>query len=270
MTGTGTAQVGGNAIPFETDTRAMENPSYLALAHQSALRRQMETVANNLANVNTTGFRGERLLFAQFLTPKAGNPGIGGDGGQKMAFVEGIGTFRDTRPGQAVKTEAPLDMMINGNAYFVVDTPVGQRFTRDGNFRLDNEGRIVNSEGFALLDQNNQAIRLNPNETNIEVTKQGEIVAGNTRVGRIRLVSFVDDQALTRLGGGLYASTQDPVPADPRAEVHQGLLEGSNVVSVTELTSMLDIVRRYESAQRILDSEHERARKAVERLGRVA
>jgi flagellar basal-body rod protein FlgF len=248
----------------------MENPSYLALAHQSALRRQMETVANNLANANTTGFRAEKLLFAQYLTPKAGNPGIGGDGAQKMAFVEGIGTFRDTRPGQAVKTEAPLDMMINGNAYFVVDTPVGQRFTRDGNFRLDNTGRIVNAEGFALLDQNNQPIRLNPNETNIEVTKQGEVIGGTARVGRIRLVTFADEQALTRLGGGLYASTQDPVPADPRAEIHQGMLEGSNVVSVNELTQMLDIVRRYESAQRILDSEHDRSLKAIQRLARVA
>jgi flagellar basal-body rod protein FlgF len=248
----------------------MENATYLAISHQNALRRQMETVANNLANANTTGFRSERLLFATYLTPKAGNPGIGGDGASKLAFVEGIGTFRDIKPGQAVKTEAPLDMMIHGNAYFVVDTPVGQRFTRDGNFRLDRDGRIVNAEGFALLDRNNQPIRLNPGETDIEVTRQGEIVAGDAPVGRIRLVSFPDEQALTRLGGGLYASTVDPVPAEATAEVHQGMLEGSNVVSVNELTQMLDIVRRYESAQRILDSEHERARKAIERLARVA
>lgn len=248
----------------------MENPSYLALAHQSALRRQMETVANNLANTNTTGFRGERLLFAQYLTPKAGNPGIGGDGGQKLAFVEGIGTYRDTRPGQAIKTDGPLDMMINGNAYFVVETPVGPRYTRDGNFRLDNTGRVVNTEGFALLNANNQPITVNPNEPNIEITKQGDVINGRNNVGRVRLVSFVDDQALTRLGGGLYASTQDPVPADARAEIHQGMLEGSNVVSVTELTRMLEIVRRYESAQRILDSEHDRARRANDRLARVA
>ncbi len=248
----------------------MENPSYLALSHQSALRRQMETVANNLANANTTGFRGERLLFAQYLTNKAGNPGIGGDGAQKLAFVEGIGTYRDIRPGQAIKTEAPLDLMINGSAYFVVDTPVGQRFTRDGNFRIDANGTIVNAEGFALMDPNNQPLRLNANETNIDVTKQGEIYAGGNRVGRIQLVSFPDEQALTRLGGGLYASKVDAVPADPKAEIHQGMLEGSNVVSINELTQMLDIVRRYESAQRILDTEHERASKAIERLARVA
>ena len=248
----------------------MENPSYLAISHQNALRRQMETVSHNLANANTTGFRSEKLLFAQFLTSKAGNPGIAGEGAAKLAFVEGIGTYRDTKPGQAIKTEAPLDMMVNGNAYFVVDTPVGQRFTRDGNFRLDSTGTIVNSEGFALLDQNNQPIRLNPNETDIEVTKQGEVFGGINRVGRIRLVSFPDEQALTRLGGGLYSSTVDPVPADPHAEVHQGMLEGSNVVSITEVTQMLDIVRRYESAQKILDTEHERARKAIATLARVA
>jgi len=248
----------------------MENPSYLALAHQSALRRQMDTVAHNLANTNTTGYRGERLLFALYLTPKAGNPGIGGDGAQKLAFVEGIGTYRDTRPGQAIKTDGPLDMMINGNAYFVVETPVGQRFTRDGNFRLDSTGRIVNTEGFALLDRNNRPITVSANESAIEITRQGEIINGTNNIGRVQLVSFVDDQALTRLGGGLYASTQDPVPADPRTEIHQGMLEGSNVVSVTELTQMLDIVRRYESAQKILESEHDRARRAIDRLGRVA
>jgi len=230
----------------------------------------METVANNLANTNTTGYRGERLLFAQYLTPKAGNPGIGGDGAQKLAFVEGIGTYRDTRPGQAIKTDAPLDMMIHGNAYFVVETPVGPRYTRDGNFRLDNTGRIVNTEGFALLDRNNRPITVNANEPSIEITKQGDVINGTNNVGRVQLVSFVDDQALTRLGGGLYASTQDPVPADARAEIHQGILEGSNVVSVTELTQMLDITRRYESAQRIIDSEHDRARRAIDRLARVA
>lgn len=248
----------------------MENPTYLALSNQLALRRQMETVANNIANANTTGFRAERLLFASYLTPKAGNPGVGGDGANKVAFVEGIGTYRDVRGGQMIKTDAPLDVAIHGNAYFTVDTPVGQRFTRDGNFRLDGQGRIVNSEGFPVLDQNNQPMTVPPEATNLEITRQGEVFAGNVNVGRIRLVQFQDEQALTRLGGGLYASNTDPIPADPRVEVQQGILEGSNVVSVTELTTMLDITRRYESAQRVIDSEHQRAQKAIERLARVA
>lgn len=248
----------------------MENPTYLALSHQNALRRQMETVANNLANANTTGFRSERLLFSSYLTSKAGNPGVTGDGASRLAFVEGIGTYRDTRPGQVIKTDAPLDMMIHGSAYFVVDTPVGPRYTRDGNFRLDSNGTIVNAEGFSLLDQNNQPLRLNANETNVDITKQGEIYSGGNRVGRIKMVSFADEQALTHLGGGLYDSTVDPVPADPKAEIHQGMLEGSNVVSVNELTQMLDIVRRYESAQKILDTENDRSLKAIQRLARVA
>ncbi|MCA3246759.1 MAG: flagellar basal-body rod protein FlgF [Azospirillum sp.] len=248
----------------------MENPTYLALSNQLALRRQMETVANNIANANTTGFRAERLLFASYLTPKAGNPGVGGDGAAQVAFVEGIGTYRDLRPGNMVKTEAPLDVAIHGNGYFVVETPVGNRYTRDGNFRLDGQGRITNAEGFALLDQNGQAIRIPANAQNIEITRQGEVVADAQRLGRIQLVQFPDDQALRRLGGGLYAADVDPIPADARVETHQGLLEGSNVVSITELTTMLDITRRYESAQRIIDSEHERARRAIERLARVA
>jgi flagellar basal-body rod protein FlgF len=248
----------------------MENPTYLALSNQLALRRQMETVANNIANTNTTGYRAERLLFASYLTPKAGNPGVGGDGAGKVAFIEGIGTYRDLRAGNMIKTDAPLDVAIHGNAYFVVETPVGNRYTRDGNFRLDGQGRIVNAEGFPLLDQNNQPISVPPEANGLEITRQGEVYAGNQNVGRIRLVQFQDEQALTRLGGGLYASNNDPIPADPRAEVHQGILEGSNVISVTELTTMLDITRRYESAQRVIDSEHERARKAIERLARVA
>jgi flagellar basal-body rod protein FlgF len=248
----------------------MENPTYLALSNQLALRRQMETVANNIANTNTTGYRAERLLFASYLTPKAGNPGVGGDGAGKVAFIEGIGTYRDLRAGNMIKTDAPLDVAIHGNAYFVVETPVGNRYTRDGNFRLDGQGRLVNAEGFPLLDQNGQAIRLPATAQTVEITRQGEVVADAQRVGRIQLVQFPDDQALRRLGGGLYASNIDPVPADPRVETHQGILEGSNVVSITELTTMLDITRRYESAQRIIDSEHERARKAIERLARVA
>jgi flagellar basal-body rod protein FlgF len=129
---------------------------------------------------------------------------------------------------------------------------------------------MVNAEGFPLLDQNGQPIRIPATAQTVEITRQGDVIADSQRIGRIQLVQFPDDQALRRLGGGLYASNVDPIPADARVETHQGILEGSNVVSISELTTMLDITRRYESAQRVIDSEHERARKAIDRLARVA
>jgi flagellar basal-body rod protein FlgF len=245
----------------------MENPTYLAINHQAALQRQMEVIANNLANASTSGFKSERILFAEMLNGRASNPGL--TEGSRVAFVEEIGMLRDTRDGQLVSTNNQMDLAISGPGYFAVETPGGVRYTRDGRFRLASDGRIVSQDGFALLDQQGRPMSVRPGESRFEVQRNGRASGESGEIGRIQIATFENDQTLRPQGGGLYASDTDPQQADARSEIQQGMVEGSNVQTVVEMTNMIEVLRRYQSAQKIIDNENDRERKAIERLGRV-
>src|SRR5215469_2049692 len=115
--------------------RPMQNATYIALSSQTALQRQMDVVANNLANLSTPAFKGEEMLFSQYLTRARGTGA--------MAFVEDAGTARDLRQGPITKTGNPLDLALQGPGYFSVDTPLGTRYTRAGHFQIDAQNQLV-------------------------------------------------------------------------------------------------------------------------------
>ena len=145
----------------------------------------------------------------------------------------------------------------------------GLRYTRQSSFQLDPDGRIVTSQGFPLLDENNRPLIVPPESGPIEVTPQGVVGTSEGEIGRIRLVTFTDEQTMRKIGGGLYESDEEPMDADGTAEIHQGAVEGSNVQAILEVTNMIEIMRRYQSAQKILDTEHELERRAIEKLARA-
>lgn len=247
----------------------MENPSYIALSHQMALRRQMDVIATNIANSSTPSFKAERLMFEEVVAGKA--PYAGSGGSQRgLSFVRDFGMLRDTADGGLMQTGNTLDLALNGPGYFVVETPAGPRYTRNGNFRLDQDGRIVTSDGHALLDGQNRPVSVPPGETRIEISAKGAVTTESGEVGRIQVVSFADEQALRKLGSGLYDTDQEPQPVAATTEVRQGMIEGSNVRAVAEITTMMEVMRRYQSAQRIVDAEHELTRRAIEKLSRVS
>lgn len=247
----------------------MENPSYIALSQQMALRRQMDVIANNLANVSTPSYRADRIMFAELVAGRAPYPASGATRGH-LSFVRETGMLRDVSDGALIQTGNSLDLAINGSGYFVVETPGGPRYTRQGNFRLDNDGRIVTSDGFPLLDNNDRPIVVRPGESRIEISPQGTVTTESGEIGRIRLVSFENEQALRKLGSGLYETEQQPLAANPATEIRQGMIEGSNVKAVVEVTNMMEILRRYQSAQKMIESEHELQRRAIDKLSRVS
>src|SRR5258708_29653328 len=151
----------------------MENPSLIVLSRQSALRSQMDVISNNLANMNTRGFRGEQLLFNEDVNAKAGTPGVRGDGA-KISFVGLGGTLTDTREGALEPTGNQLDFAIKGPGFFAVDGPNGPRYTRDGRFTIDGQGQIVNRDGAAVLDPRGRPLTVPPGAASIEVTAGGE------------------------------------------------------------------------------------------------
>jgi flagellar basal-body rod protein FlgF len=246
----------------------MENPSYISLSLMGGLRRQLDVIANNMANVSTPGFQGEQVSFRTHLSDRARTPGI--EGGGKTAFVGEAKTWRDTRPGGVEKTGNPLDVAIIGPGYFAVETEEGVRYTRAGGFRSDADGRLVTGTGAVVQGEGGAPISIPRGETEIEIDARGTITGRNGQIGKLRVVSFEDEQALRKVGDNLLETDAEPIAVDAKTRIAQGMIEGSNVQAVVEVTRMIDVMRRYQSTSRILEQEHERARRAIDKLSRVA
>ena len=235
----------------------MESPTYIALSRQLGLRRQMDMVANNLANVNTPAFKGEKMMFVEFLSePQKDVP---------LSFVQDRGSARDLRSGPLTKTGNPLDLAIAGDGYFTVQTDRGPRYTRAGRFQLSTDRQLTNSQGHALLTATGQPIVVPPGSNEITVAGDGTISAGTESIGRVGVTNFANQQAMKREESNLYSSDAPPQPV-PDARVIQGSLEESNINSVIELTKMISIHRTYAANQQLLQEEHQRVRRAITTL----
>ena len=232
----------------------MENPGYVALSRQMVLQRQMSIVANNVANLTTPGFRGESLVFIEHL--EATQPG------EKVRFVQDIATVPDLQPGPLSNTDNPLDLAIQGEGYFAIDTPQGERYSRAGSFALDADGQIVTAEGFALQGDGGSLV-VPPDADDIVVAKDGTVSTDQGILGRVTLVRFDNDYALKREANGLYdADGQAALPVD-NPQIQQGKIELSNVAGVVEMTKLVAIVRSYQAAATMVEEEHERQRRAI-------
>jgi flagellar basal-body rod protein FlgF len=247
----------------------MENPALIVLSRQSALRSQMDVIANNLANMNTRGFRKEELLFNEFVSPKAGNPGLRGDG-VKISFVGLGGTLTDTREGALETTGNQLDLAIQGPGFFTVDGPNGPRYTRDGRFTIDAQGRIVNRDGAAVLDPRGRPLAVPAGASTIEVTGSGQLSSDKGAIGNLQVVKFADELSLQKVGTNQYQTDAAPQPVDGNTIVRQGMLESSNVEPIVEITKMLQVQRAYESASQMVTNEHDRDLKAIDVLTRTS
>ncbi len=237
----------------------MENTSYVALSRQAALWRQMEVVANNMANVNTPAYKAEQVMFTDYVakTKSADSPF-----GRNVAFVRDLATIRDTREGPMIKTDAPLDIAIHGEGYFTIDTPAGQRYSREGHFHLDENGMVVTSSGYPVLQQNNTPIIVAPNESQINIAGDGTVSTENGVIGKFQIVKFDNEQDLRKAGDGMYQTTANPTTMDVPT-LTQGMLEQSNVQPVLEMTHMMTIMRDYQGVQQMLQGEYDRQMKAM-------
>jgi len=235
----------------------METTAYIALSRQMALRQRMDVIANNIANMTTTGFKAESLL----LEPVPEDAGIR----RPLAFVQDVGMVRETAPGPMTPTGNPLDLALEGPGYFVIETPEGMRYTRSGQFQLNAFGELVTAAGDRVLDDGGAPMALPGEAKTVTVAANGTLSTDDGPVGRIGVVRFDDEQALRKVGDGLYRTDQLPAPADGTRLV-QGTLEGSNVQPILEMTEMMSTVRAYQSTQRLVDGHHELQRRAIEHM----
>ncbi len=240
----------------------MENTSYVMLSRQGALRRQMTAVANNIANMNTHGFKGERMLFVDHLVRSKGGESLLPD---KVAYVRDVASYRVLDEGPLQETGNPLDLAIHGKGYFVIETEQGPRYTRDGHFRLDETGRLVTQAGRPVLGQGDAPILLAPEDVDIRVSRDGTMSSNQGQIGRLRIVAFDNERALQREAGARYSSTEDPIDME-RPDVVQGMIEGSNVQPILEMVRMIDVHRAYQRSKSFIEKEDERIKKLAAAL----
>lgn len=239
----------------------MENSIYVALSRQMALQRQLDVTSNNIANMNTTGYKNQRMLFTEFLE----KPGLH----ERVSFVQDRAVVRDLSVGGMTQTGNPMDLALTGQGYFTVDTAGGPRYTRAGNFRMNDQRQMVDGGGLPVLADNGQPITLPAGTSDVKISGDGTVSTELGPVAKLNIVTFKNEQLMTEVGAGLYVSDEEPQPAPADTKVAQGLLEGSNVKPVVEMTQMIEVQRSYMSAQRVVDNEHERIRSMIQKLGRA-
>lgn len=240
----------------------MENTSYIALSRQAALWRQLDVVANNMANANTPAYKSEQMMFREYLMDtRSTDKAIGG----KLSYVQDVGLVRDTREGTLSKTDNPLDLALHDQGYFQIETEAGMRYTRNGHFRLDPNGMLVNTEGFAVMDRSNNPVIFAPNETEINVAPDGTVSTENGPVANLKVVRFANEQQLRNAGDSLFETTEQPETVQ-RPQIVQGMIEESNVQPVIEITKMTELLRQYQAAQNLMDKENDRQLKMIQTL----
>lgn len=241
----------------------MDNSIYITLSRQMAVFRDMEVTANNIANVDTPGFKAEKLMFSEYLVD---------DEKRKNSFANDPISYRDTSGGAMKMTGNPFDLAINGNAYFQVQTPLGTRYTRAGNFQLDSEGTLVTNNGYPVLGSDGGQILIPQNGRDVKINAMGQINVDGEEVGQVGLMQFENEQAMTRLGNNLYTSSETPQPVVPdivlgtatplsTARAVQGALEGSNVSAVNEMVRVMNLSRSVANTAKFIETMYDLERK---------
>lgn len=232
----------------------MDNAIYAALTRQAGLMREMRTVANNMANSSTTGFRREGVVFSEHMTSL-------GLGRETLSMANARGREVDLTPASLSQTGGTYDVALERDGFFMVQTPQGNRLTRAGAFLTSPEGELINADGYRVLDEGQAPIAIPPGSRSVGIGTDGTISADGQPIARLGIFGQPDRSFLRHFGGTLF-DAQGAEPLD-EATVRQGFLEDSNVNPVLEIARMIEVQRAYELGQSFLDSEDQRIRAAI-------
>jgi flagellar basal-body rod protein FlgF len=251
----------------------MENALLVGLSRQMVLERQMDVVANNVANVNTNGFKADKSLFQEYLRTGAHEDNFVGND-RAISYVLDSGTFKDFTQGPTEQTKNPLDLAIDGGGFLVVQTAAGERYTRDGGLQINNQGQLVTAAGDPVIG-NSGPIVFQPTDHDVSIATDGNITVleGLNRIdsvrGKLRLVSFADAQKLLKDGSNLYSAGTAAAQPDTASRIRQGFVEKSNVNSVTEMSRMIEVTRTYTQIANLLQQQSDLHKSAIEKLADV-
>lgn len=235
----------------------MENAINTALSLQTATFRKLNVVSNNVANASTKGFKGQEVLFQNYITDEGNN--------KKLAMVSDVGSFDNKEMGSFTVTNRPLDIAIQGDGYFVIDTPLGTRYSRAGNFYVNQDGVLSTADQHPVLSADLQQITIPTSAKNISFTSSGAIVVDGEETQTLAVANFEPDNFLEHVGNGKYKASTDSVPASGY-QVLQGMLEEANVKSVTELKTLIDVQRSAGLISEFINSVGELERNSISKL----
>nr|WP_070960314.1 flagellar hook-basal body complex protein [Hyphomonas sp. Mor2] len=231
----------------------MSNSIYATLSRQDGLLKELQVVANNIANANTTGYKTDRAVFAEYLVQTGTDTpslSMGALAGHNFDLTQGTVKF----------TGGQFDVAIQGEGFFAVQTPAGERLTRAGSFQVSAEGELITPDGASVLDSGNTPIQIPPEAANISIAGDGSITVDGELLGQL---------GVFRATGQLQRDTDTRFTAEggiepiENANVLQGALEASNVSPVLEMARMIEVQRAYEAGQNVLEEEHQRINQTI-------
>ncbi|SSC65377.1 flagellar basal-body rod protein FlgF [Ciceribacter selenitireducens] len=241
----------------------MQSGLYVSLSSQMALERRLTTIADNMANLNTVGFRSTEVKFDEVLS-KTQN-----DINAKIAFVNQGNDYLSTKNGELAQTGNALDFAIKGDAWFAIDTPAGQVLTRDGRFTMKETGELVSVRGYPVLDAGGAPIQLNRAGGVPAVGADGKIIQDDRQVATIGLFTADISKGFVRYENSGVSMVDQPQPVvdNPEVSIMQGYLENSNVNGIGEMTQLIQVNRAFESISSLMRDSESSLSDAIKVLG---
>lgn len=236
----------------------METPGYTTLTRQSGLMREMQVIAHNIANASTIGFRREGVVFSEFVARLGDEP--------SLSMADGNARMVDLGQAGLSQTGGTYDLGIQGEGFFLIATPEGERLTRAGSFTPSSEGVLVNPDGHAVLDAGGAPVAVPVGARTVAISSDGTMSADGTPVAQIGLWQPADPLSLRHQAGTLFSA--DALEPAEAAVIRQGFVEESNVEPIAEIARMIEVQRAYEMGQKFLDAEDQRQRGVIQTLGR--
>jgi flagellar basal-body rod protein FlgF len=242
----------------------MDNSFLVGLSAQQVLQKRMDTTANNLANLTTAGFKAERPVMREITE----RPAAASEAPTDVTFVDAWTLQRDFSAGPIEMTGNPLDVAVDGDGFFVVQTQAGPAYTRDGRFALGPGGELVTHSGDPVMGEGGP-ITLDAEAGEVTIGKDGAISQNNQTIGKLQVVVFDKPEQLEKMGGNLWKANGIASHAPERVAVTPGAVEGSNVNAVSELTQMIEISRSYESVSKMISQSDELRADSIQKLAQV-
>jgi flagellar basal-body rod protein FlgF len=240
----------------------MQSSLYVALSAQVALQERLETVAQNVANGNTAGYRGTEVKFDSVLSNLGADP---------VAFVSPGSQVIKQISGGLSKTGNPLDVAVKGNGWLSVASAQGPIYTRDGQMHINAAGGLVALSGAPMLDAGGAPVQLDPGAGQPQISTDGTISQGGKRIGVLGLVILPDNAKLSRTEGGVTSSVPGAAVSDFAANgVAQGFVEDSNVNPITEITRLIYVQRSFEGVTAVVQAAETSFKNAIQTLGSSA
>jgi flagellar basal-body rod protein FlgF len=253
----------------------MQNALLVGLSRQMSLSHELDVVANNIANIDTTGFKADKAAFIEYLMPGARDDEFAGKD-RRISFVEDRATWIDFSPGAMQRTGNPLDVAIDGKGYLVVQTQRGQRYTRNGALGINAAGQLVTSNGDQVMGTSGP-ITFQPTDRDVIISPTGIVSVrdgagtNSAQRGQLQLVNFDAPQKLQKDGASTFTAPPDmtPKPAPTNTRVMQGMLEKSNVQPIVEMARMIEITRSYSDIANILQQQGDMRRNSLQQLSQA-